>query len=335
MANNFCAACGGALTPEAKFCPFCGKTVMRQPPAAQPVPPVPVAPPFPFPPAAEPPAEPPAAPLPPEVPAAPPAFTENHVQAAVPPPPVYRDVASYSPQPDIPPQPLKPLKYEVFGSNFPAVSIKLDSGDSIYTQSGGLAWMDAGIEMTTNMRGGVLKSLGRMITGESLFMATYTSTLPEREIVIASSFPGSILDLDITGANIIAQKSAFLCAQTSVTLSLYATRSIGAGFFGGEGFLMQKLSGFGKVFLEIDGSLVIRDLSPGETIKVDTGSVAAFEESVNYKAEMVKGFKNILFGGEGLFLTTLTGPGRVWLQTMTMPGFAKQIIPYLPKPGAN
>jgi uncharacterized protein (TIGR00266 family) len=191
--------------------------------------------------------------------------------------------------------------------------------------------MDSGITMKTNMQGGLMKGLGRMFSGESLFMATFTANAPGQEITIASSFPGSILALEMTGNTIIAQKSSFLCAQPDVSLSAYVTRSIGAGLFGGEGFILQKISGYGQVFLEVDGSLVEKTLRQGEQIKVDTGNVAAFEESVGYQAEMVKGFKNILFGGEGLFLTTLTGPGRVWLQTMTLPSFTKRIIPYLPR----
>ncbi len=233
------------------------------------------------------------------------------------------------------PAPPKPLNYSVFGANLPAVSIRLDAGESIYTQSGGMTWMDNGITMATNMKGGLMKGLGRMLSGDSLFMATYTSTVPNQEIVIASSFPGSIVPIELAGRAIIAQKSAFLCAQPSVTLSVHVTKGIGAGLFGGEGFILQKLTGYGTVMLEIDGSLVERILAPGETIKVDTGNVAAFEETVQYQAEMVKGFKNILFGGEGLFLTTLTGPGKVWLQTMTLPGFAKSLIPFLPKPSSN
>ena len=232
-----------------------------------------------------------------------------------------------------PVQPAQPagLRYEVFGGNLPAVSIKLDAGQSIYTQSGGMLWMTGGINMETNMKGGLGKGLGRMISGDSLFMATYTANAPGQEIAVASSFPGSILDLTMNGNGIIAQKSAFLCAEPNVTLSAYVTRSIGAGLFGGEGFVLQRITGFGKVFLEIDGSLVERILAPGETIKVDTGNVAAFEESVAYQAEMIKGFKNILFGGEGLFLTTLTGPGKVWMQTMTLPAVARKLTPFLPK----
>ena len=231
--------------------------------------------------------------------------------------------------------PAAPLRYEIFGDNLPAVSIRLNPGESIFTQSGGMAWMDNGINMATNMQGGFMKGLGRMMSGESLFMATYTSALPDQEICIASTFPGKILALDVSNRPIIAQRGAFLCAQPSVTLSAYVTKSLGAGLFGGEGFVLQRITGSGMVFFEIDGSLAERQLAPGQTIKVDTGNVAAFDESVRYQTEMVKGFKNVLFGGEGLFLTTLTGPGRVWLQTMTMPGFAKQIFPFLPKTHSN
>lgn len=227
------------------------------------------------------------------------------------------------------------LNYKIFGENLPAVSIKLNTGESIYTQSGGMTWMDSGITMTTNMKGGFMKGLGRMLSGDSLFMATYTANLPDQEIVIASTFPGNIAAIELEGKSIIAQKSAFLAAQPTIELSAFVTRGLGAGLFGGEGFVLQRLHGNGIVFIEIDGSLVERTLAPGQKIKVDTGNVAAFEECVNYQAEMVKGFKNVLFGGEGLFLTTLTGPGKVWLQTMTLPGFAKQIIPFLPRSGSN
>jgi uncharacterized protein (TIGR00266 family) len=196
-----------------------------------------------------------------------------------------------------------------------------------------MVWMDYGVTMDTNMRGGLGKGIGRLLSGDSLFMATYTSALPDQELTVASTFPGSIADIELSGNAIIAQKSAFLCAQQTVSLSAHVVRGIGAGLFGGEGFILQRLSGFGRVFLEIDGSLVERTLSPGQKLKVDTGNVAAFEESVGYQAEMVKGFKNILFGGEGLFLTTLTGPGKVWLQTMTLPGFAKQLLPFIPRSG--
>ncbi len=288
-----CSKCGNTMPDSAKFCNRCGSALgMPVQPAPQPY--------------AQPTPQPYAQPTP-----------QPYAQPAPQPQPQ----VGYSGG---------PLRYEVFGGNMPAVSIRLNPGESVFTQSGGMAWMDNGINMATNMQGGFMKGLGRMISGESLFMATYTSALPNQEIVIASTFPGHIIGVDVTNHTIIAQRGAFLCAQPSVTLSAYVTKGLGAGLFGGEGFVLQRLAGSGMVFLEIDGSMKERVLAPGETIKVDTGNVAAFEESVRYQAEMVKGFKNVLFGGEGLFLTTLTGPGKVWLQTMTMPSFAKQLIPFLP-----
>jgi len=190
--------------------------------------------------------------------------------------------------------------------------------------------MTGDIKMETNMKGGFLKGLGRMLAGESLFMATYTAQEDGAEITLASTFPGSIVAVDIGRGSLIIQKNAFLCAQPTVELSTYFTKKLGSGLFGGEGFILQKLSGQGIAFIEIDGACYEKTLAPGEVIKVDTGNVAAFEESVKYEVETVKDFKNILFGGEGLFLTKLTGPGKVWLQTMTMPSFAERLIPFLP-----
>ncbi len=293
----FCPNCGTKNDDAARFCGSCGRPFQ---PAAQPAAPVQQAQ---------------AQPVQPASPAQP--YAQPYQQPVAPPVQVTR------------------LNYMIFGDNLPAVSIRLNPGESIYTQSGGMTWMDSGITMETNMKGGLMKGLGRMISGDSLFMATYTATRPNQEIVIASTFPGSIAPVELNGRSIITQKSAFLCAQPSVTLSAFVTRGLGAGLFGGEGFILQRLSGVGTALIEIDGSLVERVLAPGEIIKVDTGNVAAFEESVAYQAEMVKGFKNILFGGEGLFLTTLTGPGKVWLQTMTLPSFAKSLMPFLPKGGSN
>jgi len=222
------------------------------------------------------------------------------------------------------------MLYEIFGNNLPAVTITLQPGESIYTQSGGMTWMTDGIAMDTNMKGGFGKALGRMFSGESLFMASYTSQRPGAQITLASSFPGSIIPLELGGGReFICQKSAFLCATPGVALSA-TVQKLKAGLFGGEGFIMQRLGGTGLAFLEIDGSVVAKDLAPGETLKVDTGNIAAYEASVSYTAETVKGFKNVLFGGEGLFLSILRGPGRVYLQTVSMPEFASKIIPYIP-----
>ena len=210
----------------------------------------------------------------------------------------------------------------------------LDKGESVYTQSGGMAWMDNGITMNTNIKGGLMKGIGRMFSGESLFMATYTSSLPNQEIVFASTFPGKIIELDLVpGQDWICQKSSFLVGEPGVNLSVEWTRRVSAGLFGGEGFILQRLSGHGKVFLEVAGSVVKRELKPGEVIKVDTGNVVGFDRQVKYEIETVKGFKNIFFGGEGLFLTKLTGPGTVYLQTLTMQNVASRLLPFIPTGG--
>lgn len=223
------------------------------------------------------------------------------------------------------------MNYKIFGGNLPAVTIFLNAGESIYTQSGGMTWMSENMSMDTNMKGGLLEGIGRMVSGESIFMATYTARGAEGEITIASSFPGQIVALDLSdGSEYICQKSAFLCAETTVELSICTNKTVKEGFFGGEGFIMQHLKGTGIAFLEIDGSIFEKNLSLGEKLIVDTGNIAIYESTVSYDVQTVKGFKNVLFGGEGFFLTTLTGPGRVWLQTMTMPSFAKRINAYLP-----
>jgi uncharacterized protein (TIGR00266 family) len=223
------------------------------------------------------------------------------------------------------------VKYEIFGESLPAVTILLDTGESVFTQSGGMSWMTSDITMETNMQGGFLKGIGRILSGESLFMATYTAKAPNQAITCASSFPGNIIALDLSGGKkYICQRSAFLCAQPTVNLEAAMPAGLKAGLFGGEGLVMQKVSGSGMAFLELDGSIKEIDLPAGMTLKVDTGNVAAYEESVKYSAEMVKGFKNILFGGEGLFLATLTGPGKVFLQTMCAPSLAGRLAPFLP-----
>lgn len=224
------------------------------------------------------------------------------------------------------------MQYRIFGENLPAVTLTLNAGESIYTQSGGMTWMTAGMQMETNMKGGLLKGLGRMLTGDSLFIATYSATAPNQEITIASTFPGAIAAIDPSGGDVIVQKSAFLCAEPGVTLSAHVVKNLNAGLFGGEGLVLQRLSGSGLAFIEIDGAICEKTLAPGEALIVDTGNIAAYEAKVQYEVTLVKGFKNVLFGGEGLLNTRLTGPGKVWLQTMTMPAFAKRMIPFLPTP---
>lgn len=224
------------------------------------------------------------------------------------------------------------MTYEIFGSTMPGVTVKLNQGESVYTQSGGMVWMTDSIRMSSNMKGGVGSAFGRAFSGESIFMVTYSAEHGSGEITFASSVPGEIKAFQIApDREIIAQKGAFLCAESGVKLSTHITKMKG-GFFGGEGFILQKYSGSGIVFCEIDGSVQEITLAPGEVLHVDTSNIAAYEPSVKYSAKMVKGVRNVLFGGEGLFLSTLTGPGRVWLQTMTIAELARKIIPYIPKP---
>lgn len=224
------------------------------------------------------------------------------------------------------------MKYKIVGSTMPAVEILFDSaGESVFTQSGGMTWMSEGIDMTTNTRGGLMKGIGRMFAGESLFMATYTAKKPGSTIAFASTVAGQILPIDVgVNGGMICQKGAFLCAQESVNLNITFSKKFSAGLFGGEGFILEDISGQGLAFLEIDGDMVEKQLAPGEVLKVDTGNVVGFERSVSYEIETVKGLGNIFFGGEGLFLTKLTGPGRVILQTQNIAEFAGRIAQFIP-----
>ena len=223
------------------------------------------------------------------------------------------------------------MRYEIKGDTLPVVVCYLEGGEQMITERGSMSWMSPNMKMETTTNGGIGKAFGRMFSGESLFMATYTSMAPAQEIVFASTFPGQILEFDLLkGDEWICQKSSFLVGEPSIHLNVEWTKRLSAGLFGGEGFILQRISGQGKVFLEAAGSVVKRELKHGEIIKVDTGNVVAFSRGVNYEIETVKGFKNIFFGGEGLFLTKLTGPGTVYLQTLTMQNVATRLIPYIP-----
>lgn len=224
------------------------------------------------------------------------------------------------------------MKYQVIGDVMPAVEVTFDApGESMFTQSGGMAWMTEGVEMSTNTKGGLMKGIGRMFAGESLFMATYRAKQAGASIAFASTVAGKVLPVDVgaTGG-LICQKGAFLCAEDSVNLSVTLTKKFSSGLFGGEGFVLQDLSGQGMAFLEIDGDMVEKVLQPGEVLKVDTGNVVAFDRNVRYEVETVKGLGNIFFGGEGLFLTKLVGPGRVILQTQNVAEFAGRIARFIP-----
>lgn len=223
------------------------------------------------------------------------------------------------------------MEFEIQGGTMPAVICKLQQGESMYTESGGMGWMSSNIEMSTNMEGGLFGGIARKFAGESMFMTTYTCRGGMATIAFPSSFPGSILAFDLQpGQVLICQKKAFLCAERSVQLEAHFKKNMGVGFFGGEGFIMQKVTGPGKVFLEIDGSAIRQTLQPGEVLKVDPGHIAVVTPSLQMDISMVKGFKNMFFGGEGLFLADLVGPGDVWLQTIPTQNVAKSLIPFLP-----
>ena len=223
------------------------------------------------------------------------------------------------------------MNYEIIGGSFPAVNFTLDRGETVITQSGAMAWADNDVEMSTNAEGGFLKSLGRAFSGASLMFVRHTAVRDNSRITFSASFPGTIKEVYVDpGHEYIAQKSAFLVAEDTVHIDPTVTKKFFAGLLGGEGFILQRFSGEGLMLVEIDGSLVEVELAAGEQIKVETGHVAFFDASVSYDIQSVKGFKNIFFGGQGLFLTTLTGPGKVYLQTLTAQDMATKLIPYLP-----
>ena len=224
------------------------------------------------------------------------------------------------------------MEYKIIGQTVPAVEMTLRQGEVVYTQSGGMTYQTEGIQMKTNARGGVLKSLGRAFSGESIFMAHYSAETDGAKIAFSTTVPGSIVPVNMADLpnGLIIQKGSFLCAENTVSTQVTFTKKFSSGLFGGEGFILQKATGSGLLFLEVDGDMITMTLQPGETIKVDTGNVVAFENSVSYQIETVKGLGNIFLGGEGLFLTKLVGPGRVILQTQNFGDFVGRIAPFLP-----
>lgn len=222
------------------------------------------------------------------------------------------------------------MEYEIKGGNYPIVICKLKEGETMKTESGGMALMSPGIKMETNTGGGVLKGLGRALSGDTIFLSFYTAQEDDQEIGFASCYPGKIIPIKLDGTQtIIAQKNAFLASENSVEFNTIFRKKLGAGIFGGEGFILQKFHGEGMVFLEIDGEVLEYTLEPGEKMIIDQGHLAAMDETVDFDVQRVKGAKNMLLGGEGLFFGTLTGPGRVWLQTMPLSRFIETIIPYV------
>ena len=221
------------------------------------------------------------------------------------------------------------MRYEIKGNSLPVVICDLNAGETIVSESGAMGWMSDNITMDTNMKGGLFGGIGRAFSGESIFLNTFTCSQGSGLIAFPSSFPGKIVSRQLfPGETIICQKGAFLAGEVSVKLETFFRKKLGAGFFGGEGFILQKIIGPGLVFLEFDGHVEEYTLTMGQKLKVDTGNVAMFDASVDFNVEMIKGFKNIFFGGEGLFLSTLRGPGKVYLQTMPIQNLAGQLSRY-------
>lgn len=225
------------------------------------------------------------------------------------------------------------MDYKIIGQTVPVVEVTLNKGESMYTQSGGMTYQTDGIEMKTNARGGIMKSIGRAFAGESMFMANYTAEKDGATVAFATTIPGNVVPFDLSKYpnGLTFQKGSFLCAQDSIETSITFSKRFSSGLFGGEGFILQKAVGNGMMFLEVDGDPIVKELAAGEILKVDTGNVVAFSPSVSYEIETVKGLGNIFLGGEGLFLTRLVGPGKVILQSQNFGDFAGRILNLMPK----
>ena len=222
------------------------------------------------------------------------------------------------------------MRYEIKGEPLPVVVCKLEEGEKMITERGSMSWMSPNMKMETSGGGSIGEAFGRLISGEAIFQNIYTAQGGPGLIAFASSFPGSIRTIEISpGNDFIVQKTGFLASESGVELSVFFRKKLGSGFFGGEGFIMQRLSGNGLAFIEIDGSAVEYELEAGQQIVVDTGYLAAMSSTCSMDIQTIPGVKNMFFGGEGVFNTVVTGPGRVILQTMPVSGVAKAIQPFI------
>jgi uncharacterized protein (TIGR00266 family) len=223
------------------------------------------------------------------------------------------------------------MKYNIMGSNLQVVIVEIAPGEGLYAEAGALNHMSGNMNMTARNRGGIMKGIGRMFAGESFFLTEFQPMGGPGTVAFAGNLPGKILAIPISpGRDFMAQKDAFLAAQDSVEMSVAFTKKLGAGFFGGEGFILERFSGNGLVFIHVPGDLVEYNLAPGQMLEVSTGAVAGFEATVSYDIQRVGNIKTMLFGGEGVFVTTLTGPGKVYIQSMTAQKLANALIPYMP-----
>ena len=222
------------------------------------------------------------------------------------------------------------MRYEIVGDNLQMVVVHLSAGEMVYGEAGAMVYMSENMEMNARARGGFLKGLKRKLAGETFFLTEFTPRSGEGFVAFAGNAPGRIKTIELKGEEFIAQKDAFLCAQEGVDLDIAFTKKLRAGIFGGEGFILERLSGKGTAFIHACGDFVEMELAPGEVVKVDTGSVVGFDASVEYDIALAGNVKSMLFGGEGIFLTTLRGPGRVLLQSMTLANLAAALRPFLP-----
>ena len=223
------------------------------------------------------------------------------------------------------------MRYDISGTTMQTVSIDLVAGERLFSQTATMAWMSDGIRMDTHTGGGLFAGLKRAVSGGGLFITEFLADA-DANIAFAPRFPGQIVPITlVTGQSLICRKETFLCAESSVTLDIAFQQRLGAGFFAGEGFVMQRVTGPGVVFLDLSGEVVEKTLSPGERLYVHAGHVGMQEPTVDIDIRLMRGFRNILFGGEGLFLATLTGPGKVWLQSMPVINLAEEIARYLPQ----
>lgn len=223
------------------------------------------------------------------------------------------------------------MQYQIAGEPLPVVTCQLAAGETMITERGSMSWMTPNMRMETTTNGGLGKAFGRLLAGESLFQNRYTAQGGPGLIAFASSFPGSIRAFEIgPGKELVVQKSGFLAAEAGVELSVFFQKKLGSGFFGGEGFIMQKLSGQGIAFAEFDGHVVEYELAAGQSLVVDTGYIAAMDATCSMDIVTVPGVKNALFGGEGLFNTVVSGPGHIWLQTMPISSVAAVLRPFFP-----
>jgi uncharacterized protein (TIGR00266 family) len=223
------------------------------------------------------------------------------------------------------------MKYKITGDNLQLVTLELNTGETVYGEAGTMVYMSSNMAMEAKMKGGLMKAIGRKFAGETMFLTEFSPAGGEGLVAFGGNAPGTIKPIELAaGKEFIVQKDAFLCAENAVELSVAFQRKLGSVFFGGEGFILERLSGDGTAFIHACGDFVEFDLQTGQTMKVDTGCVVGWDGTVDYEIERVKGIKTMFFGGEGLFLTTLRGPGKIIIQSMTLHNLATALAPFLP-----